>query len=63
MTAEDVPIDEDLAEVTRKVVELVTREYPLSGNQLFELASQLSRIATHRIAEEHIRQFRQRSGG
>ena len=58
---EDLLADDELTEATRKVVQVVTREHPLSGNQLFHLASQLHRIATHRIAEEHIRQFRQRS--
>ena len=53
--------DDELTEATRKVVHLVTREHSLTGNQLFELASQLARIATHRIVEEHIRQSRERS--
>ena len=56
---EDDPLnDEELTRVTRTVVRLVTREHPLSGNQLFDLASHLNRIATHRIIEERIRQVR-----
>ena len=58
---EELLADDELTETTRKVVQIVTRDHPLSGNQLFELGSQLHRIATHRIVEEHIRQFRERS--
>jgi hypothetical protein len=47
--------DDAMGEVTRKVVHLVTREHPLTGNQLFELASHLTRLATHRIVEERLR--------
>jgi len=53
--------DADLAEVTKRVVTLVTREHPLTGNQLFDLATQLQRMATHRLIEEHIRQYSRRS--
>lgn len=51
--------DDELVEVTRKVVHLVTREHALSGNQLFELASHLQRVATHRIIEERLRASKQ----
>jgi len=44
--------DEALAEVLRRVVTLVTRDQPLTGNQLFDLAAQLQRLAIHRIVEE-----------
>ena len=58
----DEPIrDEELTEVTRKVIALVTREHPLTGNQLHDLASHLQRVATHRIVEEHLRQRSNRS--
>ena len=60
---EDDPLtDEVLTQVTRTVVRLVTREHPLSGNQLFDLASHLNRIATHRIVEERIRRARSQPG-
>ena len=61
MPNEDPTGDTDLAEVTKRVVNLVTREHPLTGNQLFDLATQLQRMATHRLIEEHIRQFARRS--
>jgi hypothetical protein len=44
--------DEVFADVVRQVVTLVTREQPLTGNQLFDLATQLQRLAIHRIIEE-----------
>lgn len=47
--------DPELVEALRRVVHLVTREHPLTGNQLHDLASQLQRLAIHRIAEEHLR--------
>ncbi len=53
--------DDELTEVTKKVVNLVTRKHPLTGNQLFDLAAQLQRVATHRIIEEHIRQYGRRA--
>ncbi len=52
---------EEFDALTKKVVSLVTREYALSGNQVHELASLLERLATHRIIEEHIRQYRRRT--
>jgi len=61
MPNEDPAGDTDLAEVTKKVVNLVTREHPLTGNQLFDLATQLQRVATHRLIEEHILQYARRS--
>lgn len=51
----------ELTDVTKKVVNLVTREHPLSGNQLSELASHLQRVATHRIIEERLRQSRRQT--
>ena len=44
--------DQVFSEVVRHVVTLVTREQPLTGNQLFDLAAQLQRLAIHRIVEE-----------
>jgi hypothetical protein len=44
--------DDVFADVVRQVVTLVTREQPLTGNQLFDLAGQLQRLAIHRIVEE-----------
>ena len=60
MTAAAPDADSELDEVLRKVVTLVTREHALTGNQLHELASQLARMATHRIVQEQIRQHQKR---
>ncbi len=59
--ADDPNRDADLDEITRRVVHLVTRERPLTGNQLSDLAAHLQRLATHRIVEERLRQERHRS--
>ena len=55
MTTGSGEADVDLDEVLKKIVHLVTREYPLTGNQLHDLSSHLSRLATHRIVQEQIR--------
>ena len=54
--------DDELSDVIKKIVNLVTREHPLTGNQLSELASHMQRLATHRIVEERLRQARKQSG-
>ncbi len=55
MTSAAPDADSELDEVVKKIVHLVTREYPLTGNQLHDLSSHLNRMATHRIVQEQIR--------
>ena len=61
MAPQIVDVDPEVQDILKKVVRMVTREHSLTGNQLYDLASHLSRIATHRIVQEQIRQHSQRS--
>jgi hypothetical protein len=60
MTAEAPDANPELEQALKKVVNVVTREHALTGNQLHELAAHLNRMATHRIVQEQLRQHGQR---
>lgn len=59
----DLPVggDPELEAALKAVLGVIYKDHPLGGNQILTLASQLQRIGVHRLVEEHLRKFQQRS--
>jgi hypothetical protein len=55
--------DPELETALKKVLKIVFQEHELQANQILTLASELQRVGVHRLVEEHLRKFRQRSEG
>ena len=46
----------------KKILQVIYKDHPLQANQILILASELQRIGVHRLVEEHLRKYRQRTG-
>ena len=59
----DSPVghDPELEAALKAVLRVIYKDHPLQGNQILTLASQLQRIGVHRLVEEHLRKFQQRT--
>ena len=63
----DLPVDDgvgfdpELDAALKKVLQVIYKDHPLSPNQILVLSSELQRIGVHRLVEEHLRKYRQRT--
>ncbi len=55
-----VGFDPELDEALRKVLRVLLKEHSLSSNQILVLSSELQRLGTHRIVEEHLSRYSRR---
>jgi len=60
-TDDGVGFDPELDAALKKVLQVIYKDHPLSPNQILVLSSELQRIGVHRLVEEHLRKYRQRS--
>ncbi len=55
--------DPELEAALKAVLQVIYKDHPLQGNQILTLAAHLQRIGVHRLVEEHLRKFQQRTEG
>lgn len=53
--------DPQLEAALKAVLKVIYKDHPLEANQILSLAAELQRLGVHRLVEEHIRKFQQRS--
>ena len=56
-----IGFDPELDAALKKVLQVIYKDHPLSPNQILVLSSELQRIGVHRLVEEHLRKYRQRT--
>jgi hypothetical protein len=53
--------DPELEAALKAVLRVVFRDHPLNANQILVLASELQRLGTHRLVEEHFQKHQPRA--
>lgn len=60
---DDVGHDPELEAALKRVLQVVTKDYPLQANQILVLAAEIQRFGVHRLVEEHLSKFQSQLQG